>query len=274
MSSSKIVRHIGKSQLGSAVNFKQYLFSNNQKIITIIGEYHNYDFNCLNNKDISQYCLERVKNNSKCSILLEYSKYDDPKTIGSTTINATYNKLVKHKKEKHIVPVDFRTLFLKPQGQSQLYDTRWSSSDNKWTKNKILKAYINPFFNKAKKILKIDRKKYTDESYKNIYLYILNVIAPQFNFISDNLRRFEIEPLQEELRLVWNKVMDIGILIHILSKDNTDEYIVIAGNRHCKNIERMLDVDFHSDFKLLHSQSYVENKCIELNGTYKKDVRV
>ena len=129
-----IVRHIGKSQLGSAINFKQYLFNN--KIITIIGEYHNYDFNCFNNKDISQYCLERVKNNSNCSILLEYSKYDDPKTIGSTTINQTYKKLAKYKKQKHIVPVDFRTLFLKYEGQSKLYDTKWTVED-KWTKSKI-----------------------------------------------------------------------------------------------------------------------------------------
>ena len=265
-----IVRHIGKSQLGSAINFKQYLFSDKQKIITIIGEYHNYDFNCFNNKDISQYCLERVKNNSKCSILLEYSKYDDPKTIGSTTINQTYNKLVKHKKQKHIVPVDFRTLFLKYEGQSKLYDTKWNTND-KWTKNKILKEYIEPFFNKAKKILKLNRKKYSDESYKNIYLYILNVIAPQFNLLQYNLIRFQIENIQEELRILWNKIMDIGILIHILRKDTTDEYIVIAGNRHCKNLERMLDVDFHSEFKLIHSQSYVENKCIELNGTYKQE---
>lgn len=269
MSLKKIVRHVGKSQLGSAINFKQYLFKDNQKMITIIGEYHNHDFNCFNNKDISQYCLERVKNNSKCSILLEYSKYDDPKTIGSTTINSTYKKLVKHKKQKHIVPIDFRTLFLKAEGQSKLYDSIWD--EKTWTKSKILKSYINPFFNKAKKILKIDRKKYSDQSYKNIYLYILNVIAPQFNLIADNLDQFEIKPLQQELRIVWNKVMDIGILIHILSNDTTDEYIVIAGNRHCKNLERMLDVDFHSEFKLLHSQSYVENKCIELNGTYKQE---
>ena len=268
MTSSKIVRHIGKSQLGSAINFKQYLFSDNQKIITIIGEYHNYDFNCFNNKDISEYCLERVKKNSKCSILLEYSKYDDPKTIGSTTINSTYKKLAKHKKQKHIVPIDFRTLFLKFEGQSKLYDTKWS---NKWTKNKILKEYIQPFFNKSKKLLKIDKKKYSEQSYKNIYLYIFNVIAPQFNFIADNLDNFKIEPLQEELRLLWNKIMDIGIMIHILSKDTTDEYIVIAGNRHCKNIERMLDVNFHSEFKLVHSQSYESNKCIELNGTYKQE---
>lgn len=269
-----IVRHIGKSQLGSAINFKQYLFGypDNQKIITVIGEYHNYDFNCLNNKDISQYCLERVKNNSKCSILLEYSKHDDPKTIGSTTINATYKKLAKHKKQKHIVPVDFRTLFLKANGQSKLYDIKWSlEPTEKWTKNKILKAYINPFFNKAKTILKLNPKNYSDESYKNIYIYILNVIAPQFNFINDNLERFELDPLQEELRQVWNKVMDIGILIHILKKDTADEYIVIVGNRHCKNLERMLDVDFHTEFKLVHSQSYVANKCIELNGTYKKE---
>jgi hypothetical protein len=267
-----IVRHIGKSQLGSAINFKQYLFSNNEKIITVIGEYHNYDFNCINNKDISQYCLERVKNNRNCSILLEYSKYDDPKTIGSTTINSTYNKLLKHKKQKHIVPVDFRTLFLKSKGQSKLYDIKWSlETAEKWTKNKISKAYINPFFTKAKTILKLNPKNYSNESYKNIYLYILNVIAPQFNFINDNLDRFELDPLQEELRQVWNKVMDIGILIHILNKDTTDEYIVIAGNRHCKNLERMLDVDFHSEFKLIHSQSYVADKCIELNGTYKKE---
>lgn len=264
-----IIRHIGKSQLGSAINFKQYLFGN-QKIITIIGEYHNYDFNCVNNKDISDYCLERVKNNSNCSILLEYSKHDDPKTIGSTTINATYKKLVKSKKQKHIVPVDFRTLFLTVNGQSKLYDEKWIDN-KKLTKNKILKAYINPFFNKAKKILKLNPKKYSSESYRNIYLYIFNVIAPQFNFIRDNLSSFELAPLQEELRVIWNKVMDIGILIHILKKDTADEYIVIAGNRHCKNIERMLDVDFHSEFKLVHSQSYTENKCIQLNGTYKKE---
>lgn len=268
--SSTIVSHIGKSQLGSAINFKQYVFNNNHKIITIIGEYHNYDFNCVNNKDISDYCVERVNNNSNCRILLEYSKYDDPKTIGSTTINSTYKKLLKHKKQKHIIPVDFRTLFLKSDGQSKLYDIKWEKEGH-LNKNKILKAYINSFFVKAKKILTISPKKYNPESYRNIYRYISTVIAPEFNFINDNFDRFDIGPLQEELRLVWNKVMDIGILIQILKKDTTDEYIVIAGNRHCNNIQRMLELYFHSEFKLIHSQTYTESKCIQLNGTYKKE---
>lgn len=266
-SDTEIVVHSGKSQLGTAINFKQYVSTDNQKMITIIGEYHNFNFNCANNKDISQYCLERVKENTNCNILLEYSKYDDPKTIGSETINSTYKKLVKHKKKKHIFPVDFRTLFLKVEGQSNLYDIIWKEGD--FTKDKILEDYINPFFKSSNKILKIDEEDYSFESYNNIYRYIINVIAPEFNFINDYLDTFDIGPLQKELRTTWNKVMDIGIMIHILKNNESDEYIVIAGDRHCQNLETMLNTYFHSQFRLVHSQTYSENKCIQLNGTYK-----
>jgi len=265
---SKIIRHNGNSQLKTAINFKQYVSNDNKKIITVIGEYHNYDFNCVNNKDISQYCLERVNDNKNCTILLEYSKYDDPKTIGSKTINSTYDKLIKNKKRKHIIPVDFRTLFLKSKGQSNLYDIDWT--EGKYTNDKIIKLFIDPFFKHAKRILKINPKNYSLQSYTNIYHYIIKEIAPQFNFIENNIYKFQIEPLQKELKMIWNKVMDIGIMIHILKKNFTDEYIIIAGNRHCKNLEKMLDTTFHSEFKLIHSQSYSENKCIELNGTFKK----
>jgi len=256
------------SQLATAINFIQYTIPKRDKIITIIGEYHNYNFNCINNKEISQYCLERTIDNQNCSILLEYSKYDDPKTIGSKTINTTYNKLVKHKKINHIIPIDYRTLFLKFNGQSDLYDIDWDKA--KYSKTKIKKLFLESFYNLSNKIFYLNPKHYHQNSLNNINNYIINIIEPQFQFILQNFDSFKIAPLQNELKLIWNRVMDIGILITVLKKDKMNEFIIIAGNRHCLNLQKMLNTHFRDEFNFVHQQFGDEGSCIKLKGTIKK----
>jgi hypothetical protein len=253
------------SQLATAINFIQYTTKNKQKIITIIGEYHNYNFNCINNKEISQYCLERANSNDYCSILLEYSKYDNPKTIGSKTINTTYNKLLKNKQQNHIVPVDYRTLFLKFKGQSDLYDIDWHKVN--YSKNKIKKIIIQPFFTLVKKILTLNSKHYDLNSFININNYIKHTIEPEFLFILQHLENFQIIPLQQELKLTWNKVMDIGILMTVLKKSKNNEFIIIAGNRHCTNLQKMINTTFKSNFNFILQQLGDKGKCIKLKGT-------
>ena len=264
----KIEKSSDRSQLGTAVNLQQYITSDNKKIVTIIAEYHDYNFNCINNKDISQYCFEEVNNNKNCRILLEYSKYDDPKTIGSKTINTTYNKLVKHNKQKHIIPIDYRTLFLRANGQSNIYDIDWRKTN--YTKEKVIKKFIQPFYRLAKKIFTIDSDHYTYNSYLNIQKYIMNDIVPQFDFILRNIDNLDMGHLQEELKINWNKVMDIGIIITILKKGKLDEFILIAGVRHCKNLQKMLNTYFKNDFRFLHEQHGDKGKCIQLEETNDK----
>ena len=268
MATIKIQKKNDYSQLGTAVNLQQYITRDNKKIVTIIAEYHDYNFNCINNKDISQYCLEEVNNNKNCRILLEYSKYDNPKTIGSKSINTTYKKLLKNKKHNHIIPIDYRTLFLKAKGQSDIYDIDWEKTN--YTKGKIIKRFIKPFYSSAKQIFDIDSNQYSKQSYFNIYNYINNVIVPQFNFILDNIEQFDIKHLQEEMKITWNKVMDIGILITILKREKIDEFILIAGVRHCKNLQKMLNTYFKNEFKFLHQQDGSEGKCIQLQNTNDK----
>lgn len=261
-------KNTDNSQLGTAINFIQYTIPEKNKILTIIGEYHNYNFNCINNKEISEYCLERTLKNSCCSmILLEYSQYDDPKTIGSKTINSTYNKLVKNKKLNHIIPVDYRTLFLKFNGQSDLYDIDWTKV--KYSKTKIKKKIIEPFYTLSKKIFNLNPKQYERVSLINIYNYIKNTIVPQFNFIFNNFAYFQIGPLQKELKLIWNKVMDIGILITVLKKNKKNEFIIIAGNAHCINLQKMLNTQFKNEFKFVHQQIGDKGSCIKLKDTVK-----
>lgn len=265
MATIKIRKKDDQSQLGTAVNIQQYTTSDNRKIITIIAEYHNYNFNCLNNKEISQYCLDEVNNNQNCRILLEYSKYDNPKTIGSKTINTTYNKLVKYKKEKHLIPIDYRTLFLKAKGQSDLYDIDWQKQG--YSSQLIIKRFIEPFYQHAKQIFTIDSKQYNYQTYLNIKKFITKDIAPQFDFVLNilNTKTFKLEKLQTELKLLWNKVMDIGILITILKKDKIDEFILVAGLRHCQNLKRMLNTYFKDDFRFVHEQERTEQSCIKLS---------
>lgn len=264
MTTIQLQKKKDQSQLGTAVNLQQYITADNQKIITIIAEYHNYNFNCLNNKEISEYCLEEVKDNQNCRILLEYSKYDNPKTIGSKTINSTYNKLVKHKKENHLIPVDYRTLFLKPKGQSDLYDVHWKKSN--YAVSEIIKRFIQPFYQSAIQIFSIDSTHYNYKSYLNIKKYITNEIVPQFNFILKNINQLatNLSYLQTELKLIWNKVMDIGIVITILKRGKVNEFILIAGLRHCQNLKRMLNTYFKSDFRFIHEQERTEQTCIKL----------
>jgi hypothetical protein len=268
MATIKIQKKNDRSQLGTAVNLQQYITSDNKKIITIIAEYHDYNFNCINNKDISQYCFEEVNGNKNCRILLEYSKYDNPKTIGSKSINDTYNKLVKNNKQNHIIPIDYRTLFLKSEGQSNIYDIDWNKT--KYKKEKIIKKFIQPFYKLAKKIFIIDSDHYKYDSYLNINKYIKNDIEPQFDFIVRNIDHFDIGKLQEELKITWNKVMDIGIIITILKNGKIDEFILIAGVRHCKNLQKMMNTYFRNDFRFMHQQHGDKGKCIQLDQTNDK----
>ena len=267
MATIKIQKKKDQSQLGTAINLQQYITSDNQKIITIIAEYHNYNFNCLNNKDISDFCLDEVNNNQNCRILLEYSKYDNPKTIGSKTINSTYNNLVKHKKEKHLIPVDYRTLFLKAKGQSDLYDIDWKKTE--LSEKEIIKQFIQPFYQSAKRIFSIDSAHYNYQSYLNIKKYITNEIVRQFELILKNIHEIfnsdNLSYLQNEIKLTWNKVMDIGIIITILKRGKVDEFILVAGLRHCQNLKRMLNTYFKTDFRFIHEQERTEQRCIELS---------
>jgi len=251
-------------ELATAVNFIQYESTN--KIITIIGEYHNYNFTCKNNnKDISQYCFERIKDNKNCKILLEYSKYDNPKTIGSKIINNTYNKFLKNKKKSHIIPIDFRTLFLKFRGQSDLYDIVWEK--NNYSKTKIKNKIIEPFYKLATKILIIDNKDYDSNIYYNISNYIINDIVVSFNYILKNIDNFNISKLQQYLKKAWNKVMDVGILLTVLKNNKITEYILIAGNAHCENLYNIINKYFTKELKLVNKQSGDKGNCVQLKDT-------
>ena len=98
----------------------------------------------------------------------------------------------------------------------------------------------------------------------------MNDIVPQFDFILRNIDNLDMGHLQEELKINWNKVMDIGIIITILKKGKLDEFILIAGVRHCKNLQKMMNTYFKNDFRFLHEQHGDKGKCIQLEETNDK----
>ena len=94
----KYVKSKSIKKIEDVSNISQYYIHNNY--ITLIGEFHSIApglYNKKNSITVSNFILDRIRNNSSIRIFLEYSEYQDPETVGSVNINQTYKILKSHK---------------------------------------------------------------------------------------------------------------------------------------------------------------------------------
>ena len=256
----------GDLQLESATNFNQYIFKG-ESLITLIGERHKKDFKCntKNPISISSYCKLSVKNNNSCKILLEYNPGQNPEMIGSYAINSIFKELSSIKKENTIVPFDYRSYFLTPRGKEELYSRAYYKYENP----EIYKRFVQPFYDKLNKDINLFKLKGNYD--KNIVKYLSCVyysdITKSFSSIKIALDSSIDKTVSHQLlKDVWMKVCDYFILREILRNDQTNEYIIVAGEKHIENLEKTLS----DGIALLLSKQEGRggDKCATLFNTY------
>jgi hypothetical protein len=251
-------------QLESTTSFSQYIFKD-IRLITLVSELHDQHFSCKDpSLTIDQYCKMAVMRNTKCKIMLEYNQGDDPTRIGSHAVRSTYDTLKKAGKDNQIIPFDSRMFFLTPRGQNDLYGSGFSYYD---TPQKIEDMFIKPFYEKWNN----DPALFSlhGDYDKNICEYLVNSyftdIKHSFEHATSSLKTKSPQEVNKILKDSWKKVADFFILRDILKNDTTDEYIVVLGDSHRKNIQQILSNSFTTQ---LNNKTGKQGDCINLFQTY------
>ena len=250
--------------LNSTNNFSQIIY--NTRLITLIGEIHEYIWTCpAPNINISDYCIERVKQNENCRILLEYNPAADPKTIGSQAIRSVFNSLSNIENgNKYIIPFDFRSFFLTPRGQSELYDHNWNNTLKNL--NEIRSKFILPYFDNFQSTFGLESEDYEQGIYNYLTKPFLEDTTQTFQAAKKQIEEnYSIDYIQLTLKEAWKKVADFFILREILKKSDIDEYIVILGKKHFENLRFILSTMGEE----INSQEGRPGNCVKLYYTYK-----
>ena len=253
--------------LNSALTFFQTIYKNT-RLITLLGEIHDKTWTCkppfIN---ISDYCLERVSKNRNCRIMLEYNPSADPERIGSEAIRTVYTLLNRMEGGiNYIIPFDFRSYFLSPQGQSFLYDFDWRNESI--TNNVIESNFVLPYFEKYKNAFQLEPDKYDQSIYNYLIGPFLTDITQTFNAIGSQIRQnYSINHIQLSLKEAWKKVADFFILREILKNNQINEYIVILGNKHFENL-RVILANMATE---INYQQGTPQNCVKLYHTYAFD---
>ena len=285
-------------------NFCQYIMqlgtsddNSNLKLITLIGEYHNIEFDCENVKDakkiidVSDYILSKPKNIKK-KVILEFDRYsikDIKKEIKSSNINTILDKIlnspVEVTKNINVVPIDFRNQYLDPIMYHKLYNDILTVS--KLNRDELIFYYIKPFFEKIGEQSKfLEGEKY----FKNVDILFkdyLPKIDKQFNKIFKEVEFWDRMSYDDKLKIIiqirkaWYKLSDYYVIREIFKDDGTDEYIILIGSLHYENIKSyindVLSLPDKMD-KVIHFNKIVESNievkpfvnkynCIETKNT-------
>lgn len=255
-------------KLNSALSIAQYIYNKN-RLITIIGEYHNSTWKCDEpNMDISTYCKNAVERNPRCKILLEYNNGDNPLGMGSETIREVYRALLSINRTDAVVPYDTRAFFLSINGQGDLYNTDgYMKHATTWVN--IGNVFIEPFFRKIRenpKLFKLLEKYPPNIKYYLEYTYMIDVLNT-FKHIAENMfGRNSGEEVHKALKDAWKKVCDFFVLRTILMEDNNvDEYIVIMGLEHFNYVTSILKT---LTYEIGFQTGGHRQTCINLYETY------
>lgn len=250
--------------LNSALTFLQTIYKKT-RLITLIGEIHEKSWTCKSpHISIAEYCLERVAKNKSCRIMLEYNPSADPERIGSEAIRTVYTSLIHMAGGKdYILPFDFRSYFLSPQGQSALYDYDWRKESI--TLNDIESKFIIPYFEKYKSAFELNPQEYDQGIYNYLTGPFLEDVTQTFQAVGGQIQgKYPIDHIQLALKQAWKKVTDFFVLREILRNSEINEYIVILGNKHFENLRIVLG----NMAEEINYQQGTPQNCVKLYHTY------
>lgn len=261
--------------LESAFSFSQYVV-NCSVLVTLIGERHEKTFRCNSpSLTIPQYCANSVNDNQNCRVILEYYcggeniKADNPTQLNSDSIKNTYKQIKKNGKEKQIIPLDYRPAFLTRYGQDDLYGDGWSKYK---THDKIIKAFIHPFWKGSDKFGMNNPHLYSPEVINFLDSYYQEICS---SFIKVELyvrkNDAKLETIKRNLFDAWKLVTDYFIIRKILKQDNLgiDEYILIVGEAHRENIQKLFDRLNPLVQQISNTQFGKEGNCVKLYKTFR-----
>lgn len=252
--------------LNSTLTFLQTIY--NKCLITLLGEIHEKTWTCKPPFiSIADYCLERVSKNKNCRVLLEYNPSADPERIGSEAIRSVYAFLKRMNGGLgYIIPFDYRSYFLSPQGQSFLYDYDWRNESI--TYDAIELNFVIPYFKKYKTAFELKPDDYDQGIYNYLVGPFLTDVTQTFNAIGSQIRHnYAINDIQLSLKEAWKKVTDFFILREILKNNQINEYIVILGNKHFENL-RVILANMATE---INYQQGTPQNCVKLYHTYTFD---
>ena len=249
--------------LESAVCFLQYIIRC-CRLVTLIGELHNKSFKCNESSlSISEYCKNATGRNPNCRVILEYYKDDDPLRMGSKSIRTTFRALERIGKKDQIIPLDYRSYFLTRKGQNDLYGDGWKTYK---THDKVRNSFIVPFL---KNISLFEMNKNYSEESEFLKIYVNNMVKYFKKIDIELTQKKNLDDIREKLVKGWAIVADYFIIKEIVKQNDVDEYILILGKAHIKNIEKVFK-NIYANFvsQISDHQIGKNKKCVKLYKTY------
>ncbi len=241
------------SHIENIFHISQYCVNN--KLITFYGEYHTLSHNSrrlVYYKPLSDFVAEKLQENKNSKILLEFGPYTStPDKIGSSNINMIYEKVKELGLNDRIIPFDFRFNCIDINEYFQ-YILFANPHFEKLPLEVIDEKFLQPFFLKEELFKeKLKSEMYEDPNFLNflensyyksikgnlqfIYVDMMKRKDPRIN--SNDLYFKTMEDIRVVILNEWAKVADFFILSAIFEKNDVNEYNILLGDFHRKNLE-------------------------------------
>lgn len=251
---------------GRLLNTQQYLkdislfyqLEMDNKIITLLGEYHNLKCLCeqVNTITVEKYILEYLQQKPNTQVLLEISdKYTQQQIndLGSFNLVNTYQTLVNNGFKKNIVCFDVRYSYI---SKYMFIIANNPQTFRQMSSKEIIKNIILPF----QKFWEDKRNSFQQpQNTKNIPLEKINYITPNIQQVGNNKYNGEMmkqivdnfyiiekeidklpkEAIRDRLLNTWKQVIDWECIYNIF-KSKTD-CIVLSGRKHTENYINILN---------------------------------
>jgi len=278
--SEELVFYSSTTHLNNVMSISQHILPN-RWISTTIGESHTDTWDCPSpNISLSEYIADRVQKNSNCLVLLEYDNVIIEKGVAriktdyeisqieSESLKDIYTTLERMGMTNKIYPYDRRSRMLGNSENGILYYKLFSEFFKDVTKNEakgyIINFFIEPYFDGA------------DSGWFNLpecleaelcdQLGKINTdIENEFLQIMMQLNSKSLNIIQQQLQIVWQKVVDFLVLREMYSRTNINEYIFVGGDIH----NRFLISKLEEVTRQVYLEKGEVGDCINLYHTYK-----
>ena len=232
--------------LDSATGFSQFLY--NGKTITLIGEIHGKKWSCdkFPSMPICDYIVDAIEqDDSNCKVLLEYNRTENWMNLGSEQLRNIVQGLIDIDKSDKIIPFDERNYFLGRNNHTLLYHkdfNRLFVNNEEERKKWIFFSYIKPYYDKAYRFninhsfFSRDLINLFEKDYRSVIQKDLDALAKHINSADPK----NYTKIQKNLQYIWQRISDFFLLQQLLDNRNTDNYIVLLGDAHYKNLTFLL----------------------------------
>ena len=269
---TNIIDEDDKGYIRSAYKISQHQI--NYTLFTNIGELHQRYFNCCyNNKPtftISQYCIDRLKSNPKCILLLEYHDNLVKHLIGSEVIQEIFTTGLDAETLGRIRGIDTRFKFLGKDHvkqnilYTQQFNTIYTNNKKKWFDDYVKIFNYQMLVNEISII--------TDEVMKQrLGQYVYHIQQNWLQLIEKfNNPKVSFEELLYSTRYFWALVMDFEVLKNILQNSSANEFVLVVGLSHQENLQKIMEELFTNETRTLVALNGSDCNCINYKDLKKQ----